>query len=185
MHRVLNTSQPGLIDPEAALYGYCMEWRMFNQAGRPLSIGDSPRQTGEGSATSLHSSAPALLHTLSTRHLMDAAPYLKQARATYWGGMSEVYPALHLLHLPDEDLEVGKVTIFVEGAGETPFCPRPTNPVYDTSRPAPPYAFVWEAFPTEPTWCPALPPATKAPRGWALPRLSPPLSGASGADHSW
>ena len=73
MHRVMNTVLPGLIGPEAALNGYWMEWRMSNQWDRPLSMGDKLRLTGEESATSLHSSAPALLHALRTRHPMDAA----------------------------------------------------------------------------------------------------------------
>ena len=123
---------------------------------------------------SRRSSAPALLHALRTRYPGDAAPYLNQARATYPGGVSELDAALHLLHPPDEDLEVGEITVFVEGAEEAPARPRPTNPVYDGARPTPPYAIVCEAFPREPTWCPALPPATHAPRGWANPHLSPP-----------
>ena len=44
-------------------------------------------------------------------------------------GMSELAAALHLLHPPHEDLEVGEVTIFVEGAGWTSFCSRQINPV--------------------------------------------------------
>ena len=111
------------------------------------------------------------------------APYLNQARATYPGGVSELDAALHLLHPPDEDLEVGEITVFLEGADEAPARPRPTNPVYDSTRPTPPYASVCEAFPKEPTWCPALPPATHAPRGWANPDLPPPLSRTSGAHH--
>ena len=132
---------------------------------------------------SLRSSAPALLHALRTRYPGDAAPYLNQARATYPGGVSQLDAALHLLHPPDEDLEVGEVTVFVEGADEASARPRPTNPVYDGTRPTPPYAVVYEAFPREPTWCPALPPATHAPRGWANPDLSPPLSRTRGAHH--
>ena len=38
-------------------------------------------------------------------------------------------------------------------------------------------------FPREPTWCPALPPATHAPRGWTSLHLSPPLSRTRGAHH--
>ena len=174
MHRIVNAVRPGLIGPEAALYGYWMEWHRSNRSGRPLSMGDTLRLTGEGSATSLHSSAPALLHALRTRCPMDAALYLDQAGATYPGGVSELDGALQLLHPPDEDLEVGEVTILVAGTGETPTRPRPTNPVYDGARPTPPYAVMCEAFPREPTWCPALQPATHAPRGWADPRLSPP-----------
>ena len=97
--------------------------------------------------------------------------------------MSELDAALHLLHPPDEDLEVGEITVFVEGAEEAPARSRPTNPVYDGTRPTPPYAIVCEAFPREPTWCLALPPATHAPRGWASPDLSPPLSRTRGAHH--
>ena len=183
MHRIVNAVRPGLISPEAALYGHWMEWRESNRSGRPLSMGDALRMTGAGSAMSLHSSAPALLRALRTRYPRDAAPYLNQARATYPGGVSELDAALHLLHPPDEDLEVGEVTVFVEGADEASARPRPTNPVYDGTGPTPPYAVVYEAFPREPTWCPALPPATHAPRGWANPDLSPPLSRTKGAHH--
>ena len=172
MHLVVNAVRPGLIGPEAALYGYSMEWHTSNRSGRPLLMGDTLRLTGEGSATSLHSRAAALLHALRTRQPMDAAPDLNQARATYPGRVSEL--VLHLLHAPDKDLEVGEVTIFVEGAGETPTRPRQTNPVYDSIKPTPPYAVVCEAFPREPSCCPVLPLATHAPRSWADPRLSPP-----------
>ena len=73
---------------------------------------------------SLRSSAPTLLHALRTRYPGDTAPYLNQARATYPGGVCELDAALHLLHPPDEYLEVGKITVFVEGAGEAPARPR-------------------------------------------------------------
>ena len=63
------------------------------------------------------------------------------------------------------------------------FYTRPTNPVYDGTSPIPLYAVVCEAFPREPTWCPALPPAMHAPRCWANPDLSPPLSRTRGAHH--
>ena len=151
-----------------------MEWHGSNRSGRPLSMGDTLQLTGAGSAMSLRSSAPALLHALRMRYPRDAARYLNQARATYPGGVPELDAALHLLHPPDEDLEVGEITVFVEGAEEAPARPRPTNPVYDSTRPTPLYAIVCKAFPREPTWCPALPPATHAPRGWANPDLSPP-----------
>ena len=183
MHRIVNAIQQGLISPEAALYRHWMEWHESNRSGRPLSMGDTLQLTGAGSAMSLRSSAPALLHALRTRYPGDAAPYLNQALATYPGGVSELDAALHLLHPPDEDLEVGKITVFVEGADEVPARPRPTNPVYDGTRPTPPYAIVCEAFPREPTWCPALPPATHALRGWANPDLSPPLSRTRSAHH--
>ena len=183
MHRIVNTVQPGLISPEAALYGHWMEWHGSNRSGRPLSMGDTLRLTRAGSAMSLRSSAPALLHALRTRYPGDAALYLNQARATYPGGVSELDAVLHLLHPADEDLEVGEITVFVEGADEAPARPRPTNPVYHGTRPTPPYAIVSEAFPREPTWCPALPPATHATRGWANPDLSPPLSRTRGAHH--
>ena len=183
MHRIVMAVQPGLISPEAALYGHWMVWHESNRSGRPLSMGDTLRLTGAGSTMSLRSSAPALLHALRTRYPGDAAPYLNQAQATYPGGVAELDAALHLLHPPDEDLEVGEITVFVEGADEAPARPWPTNPVYDGTRPTPPYAIVSEAFPREPTWCPALPPATHAPRGWANPDLSPPLSRTRGAHH--
>ena len=183
MHRIVNAIQPGLIGPEAALYGHRMEWRESNRSGRPLSMGDTLRLTGAGSAMSLRSSAPALLHALRTRYPGDTAPYLNQARATYPGGVSELDAALHLLQPPDEDLEVGEITVFVEGADEAPARPRPTNPVYNGTRPTAPYAIVCEVFPREPSWCPALPPATHAPRGWANPDLPPPLSRTRSAHH--
>ena len=144
-------------------------------------MADALRVTGEGLATSLHSSALALLHALRTRLWMDTATYLNRARATYPGGISELDWALHLLHPLDKKLDVGEVTILVEGAGEASPRPRPTNPVYDGKRPTPPYAVLCDAFPREPTWCPALPPATHAPRSWAHPRLFPPLSRTRGA----
>ena len=180
MHRIVNAVQPGLISPEAALYGDWMDRRTSNRSGRLLSMGDTLRLTGAGSAMSLHSSDPALLHALRTRCPGDTVPYLNQARATYPGGVWESDAALHLLHPPDEDLEVGEITVFVEGADEAPTRPRPTNPVYDGARPTPPYAVMCEAFPREPTWWPAPPPATHAPRCWVSPNLSPPLSRTRG-----
>ena len=183
MHRIVNAVQPGLISPEAALYRHWMEWCTSKWSGRPLSMGDTLRLTGAGSAMSLHSSAPALLHALRTRCPRDTAPYLNRARATYPAGVSQLDAVLHLLHPPDEDLEVGEITVFVEGAGQAPTRSRPTNPVYDGTRPTPPYAVVCEAFRREPAWCPALPPATHAPCGWASPHLSPPVSRTRGAHH--
>ena len=138
MHRIVNVVQPGLISPEAALYGHWMEWRESNRSGWPLPVGDTLRLTGAGSATSLRSNAPALLHALRTRCPGDTAPYLSQARATYPGGVFELDAALHLLHPPDEDLEVGEITVFMEGADEAPTRPRPTSPVYDGARPTHP-----------------------------------------------
>ena len=183
MHRIVNVVQPGLISQEAALYGHWMEWPESNRPGRPLSMGDNLRLTGAGCGMSLHSSAPALLHALRTRCPGDTAPYLNQARATYPWGVAKLDTALHFLHPPDEDLEVGEVTVFVEGADEAPARPRPTNPVYDGARRTPPYAPMCEAFPREPACCPALPPATHVPRGWANQALSPPLSRTRGAHH--
>ena len=183
MHRIVNAIQPGLIGPKAALYGHWIEWRESNRSGPPLSMGDTLRLTGAGSAMSLRSSTTALLQGLRTRYPGDTAPYLNQARATYPGGVSELDAALHLLHPPDEDLEVGEITVFVEGGEEAPAHPRPTNPVYDGTRPTPPYAIICEAFPRAPTWCPGLPPATHAPRGWANADLPPPLSRIRGAQH--
>ena len=177
MHRIVNTVRPGVISPEAALYGHWMELHESNRSGQPLSLEDTLQLTGAGSAMSLRSSAPALLHALRTRYPGDMAPYLNQARATYPGRVSDLDAALHLLHPLDEDLEVGEITVFVEGADEAPASPQPTNLVYDGTTPTPPYAMVCEAFPREPTWCPALPPATHAPRGWANPELSLPSPG--------
>ena len=137
-------------------------------------MGDTLQLTGAGSAMSLHSSAPALLHALRPRCPGDTAPYLNQARAIFPGGVSELDAALHLLHPPDEDLEVGQITVFVEGADKAPTRSRLTNPVYDGTRPTPRYAVMCEAFPREPTWCPALQPTKHTARGWANPNLSPP-----------
>ena len=39
MHRIVNANRPGLIGPEAALYGYWMEWRTSNRSGRDLLWG--------------------------------------------------------------------------------------------------------------------------------------------------
>ena len=183
MHQVVNAVQPGLIGPEAALYGYWMEWLKSNRFGRPLSMRGTLRLKGEGSATSLNSSALALLHALRTCHPMAAAPYLNKARARYPGGVLELDAALHLLHPPDKDLEVGEVIIFVEGAGKTATHSRPPTPVYDGTWPTPPYAVVCKAFPREPTWFPALPPATHVPRSRVDPRLPPPLSRTRGAHY--
>ena len=133
MHRIVNAIRPGLISPEAALYGHWMEWRESDRSDRPLSMGDTLRLTGAGSAMSLRSSAPALLHALRTRYLGDAAPYLNQARATYPGGVSELDAALHLLHPPDEDLEVGEVTVFGEARMRRP--PAPGRPTRCTTAP--------------------------------------------------
>ena len=69
---------------------------------------------------------------------------------------------------------MGEVMVFVEGADKAPSRPQPTNRVYHCARPTPPYAVLCEAFPREPTSCPALSPATHAPRGCANPNLSPP-----------
>ena len=41
MHRVVNAIQPGVISPEAALYGHWMEWHESNRSDQPLSMGDT------------------------------------------------------------------------------------------------------------------------------------------------
>ena len=173
MHRIVNTVRPGLIGPEAALYGHWMEWHESNWSGRPLSMGDTLQLTGAGSAMFLRSSAPALLHALRTRYPGDATPYLNQARATYPGGVSELDAALHLLHPPDEDLEMGEITVFGEGADEAPARPGlpPRTPSY-----------AWRS-PGRPLGAPPTRRATHAPRGWANPDLPPPLSRTRGAHH--
>ena len=90
LHRVVNAVWPGLIGPEAALL------RGTGWSGaRPTSRADpyqwgGLRLTGEGSASYLHSSPPALLHALRMRRSMDAAPHLNQARAIYPGGVLEL-----------------------------------------------------------------------------------------------
>ena len=57
MHRIVNAIQPGLISPEAALYGHWIKWQESNRSGRPLSMQDTLWLTGAGSAMSLRSSA--------------------------------------------------------------------------------------------------------------------------------
>ena len=78
-------------------------------------------------------------------------PVPEPGTGTYPGGVSELDAALHLLHLPDEDLEVVEVTISVAGAGETPLRPRPRNLVKDGTRQTPPRAVVCNAFSRDPT----------------------------------
>ena len=174
MHRIVNAIQRGLIGPEAALYGHWMEWRESNPLSRPLSMGDTLWLTGPGSAMSLRSSAPALLHALRTRYPGDTAPYLNQARARYLGGVSELNAALHLLHPPDEDLEVGEITVFVEGADEAPARPRPINPVHNGTGPTPPVRHRMRGVPQGAHLVPR-PPASdaRAPR-LGQPRPAPP-----------
>ena len=131
----------------------------------------------------LRSSAPALPHVLRTRYPGDTAPNLNQARATYPGGVSELDAALHLLHPGDEDLEVGEITVFVEGADKAPARPRPTNPVYDgTGRPphTPSYA---RRSPGSP---PGAPPSRRRhtrPAAGPTKTCPPPLSRTRAADH--
>ena len=96
MHRIVNAIQPGSSARRRPSTG--TGWTGANRSGRPLSIGDTLRLTGAGSAMSLHSSAPAPLQALRTRYPGDTAPYLNPARATYPGGVSELDAALHLLH---------------------------------------------------------------------------------------
>ena len=105
--------------------------------------------------------------------LDGCSPYLNKAQATYAGGTSELDAALHRLHPPDKELELGEVTIFAEGAGETPPRPSPPDLVYNRRRPTHRHAVMFDAFLREPLWCPANPPAGQAPRSWAQPHLSP------------
>ena len=176
MHRSVNAVQPGLISPEAALYGHWMEWRTSNRSGRPLSMGDTLRLTGAGSAMSLHNSALALLHPLRTRCPGDTAPHLNQARATYQGGVSELDAAIHLLHPPDKDLEVGEITVFVEGADEAPTRPRPTNHVYERRQADPPVRRHVRAVPQGAHLVPRPPPSdARTPRLGQPEPVPPPL----------
>ena len=48
MHRIANAVRPGLISPEAALYGHWMEWRESNRSGRPPVHGGHPPADGSG-----------------------------------------------------------------------------------------------------------------------------------------
>ena len=70
-------------------------------------MGDALKLTGKGLATSVHSSALALLHALRMGLPMETAQSLNQARATYPGGVSELDAALHLMQPPGKELEVG------------------------------------------------------------------------------
>ena len=60
MHLIANAVQPGLISPEVALYRHWMELRTFNGSGRTLSMGDTLRLTGAGSASPAARSRDAL-----------------------------------------------------------------------------------------------------------------------------
>ena len=160
-----------------------MEWRESNRSAQPLSMGDTLPLTGVGSAISLRSSARALLHALRKRYPGDTAPYLNQARATYPGGVSELDAALHLLHPPDEDLEVGGITVFVEGPDEAPVRPRPINAVYDRTRPTPPYAMCARRSPGSPPGAPPSRQRRKPPVAGPNQTCPPPLSRTRGAHH--
>ena len=118
MHQVVHAVRAGLVDPEAVLYGLSVQLPTPHQAGRPLTMGDTLPLMGGGAGTALRSSAPARLHALRTCPSADEAPYLNQARAKYQ--VSELDVALHLLHLPEEFVEVAEVTVFVEGADDAP-----------------------------------------------------------------
>ena len=183
MHRIVNAVQPELISPEAALYGHWMEWHESNRSGWPLSMGDTLQLTGAGSAMSLRCSAPALLHALRTRYPGDAAPYLNEARATYPGGVSELDAALHLLHAPDEDLEVGEITVFVEGAEEAPARPRPTNPGVRRHQADPPVRHRMRGVPQGSHLVPRAPAGDARVPRLGQPRPAPPLSRTRGAHH--
>ena len=183
MYQIVNAVHPVLIDPDAALYGLLVAWHVSNQAGRPLSMVNALRVTGERSATVLRSSSAALLQALRTRHSAGEALYLNQAQAGYPGGMSERDAALHLLHPLDEGLEPGEGTMFMEVACEACSRPRQTNSVYEGTRQAPPYAVMCDAYPRDPGWCSALPQATCMPRSCAHPLLSLHFSRTRGTDH--
>ena len=126
-------------------------WHTANRTGRPLSVGDTLRRTGEGSAASLCNSAPALLHALQARYAAEEAPYLNQVRATCPGGVSEPDTALHLHHSPDEDLELGEIRVFMEGGCEAP------------TRPQRPSRCTMERDPLPRTWSCATPPPGNLP----------------------
>ena len=165
MHRIVNAIQAGLIGPEAAPYGHWMEWRESNRSGRLLSMGDTLWLTGAGSAMSLRSSAPALLHALRTRYPGDTAPYLNQAWATYPGGVTSWMRRSSFYTHWTRTWRWAKSRCSWKARTRRPPAPgRPTRYTTAPGRP-PPYAIVCEAFPRETTWCPALPPATHAPRG--------------------
>ena len=182
MHRIVNAVQPGLISREAALYGHWMEWRESNRSGRPLSMGDTLRLTGAGSAMSLRSSA---------------SPAARPQDALLRGHGPVPEPGAG--HIPGGSVRGGRgappstPTGRGTGGGQSHGIrgrrgrgahPPPTDqPGVRWHQADPPYAVMCEAFPREPTWCPALPPATHAPRGWANPNLSPPLSRTRGAHH--
>ena len=182
MHRIVNAVQPGLISPEASIYGHWMKWRESNWSGRPPSMGDTLRLTGAGSAMSLHSSAQALLHALRTR-----CP-----------GHNPV-PEPGAGHIPGGSVRVGRGAPPPTPTGRGPgggrshgirgrrrrgaHPPPADQPGVRRRQANPPYAVMCDAFPREPTWCPALPPATHAVCGCANANLSPPLSRTRIAHH--
>ena len=127
MQDTVNAVRPGLAEPQAALHRLWMVWRTSHQAGWPLLMADALRLTAERSATALGSSTPALLHATRSCHPAGKALYLNQARAKHAGGGSELDAAHHLLHPPEEDLETGDITIFVESEGKATRRPCPTN----------------------------------------------------------
>ena len=94
--------------------------------------------------------------------------------------MLELDAAVQFLHLPDADLEVEKVTIFVEGATKTPSRPRPTIALYDGTGPTPLRCRV-QRVPQGAHLVPR--PLAGAPRSWAHQHLSPPLPRTRGAHH--
>ena len=131
---------------------------------------------------SLCSSAPALLHALRTRCPGDTAPYLNQARATFPGGVSELDAALHLLHPRKGTWRRAKSRCSWKARTRRPPAPgRPTR--CTTAQGQPPVRRHVRGVPQRAHLVLALPPATHAPRRWANPDLSPPLSRTRGAHH--
>ena len=167
----------GPLDPEAALYGIWKDSCTSNRTGRPRSVGNALQLAGEGSASSHRSSTPALLHTLPTRHAAEEARSLNQVRAKCLGGVSELVAALHHLHLPDEEMEVGEITVFFVGSCEAPSPPRATNPVYDGRPSIRPYAVLCNSFRRKPAKHPTLLTASYMPHSWTHPHLLPPPLG--------
>ena len=133
MHRIVNAIQPGAHQPGGGPLRELDRVARVQPVGPAPVHGEYPAADGSGVRH-----VPPQQRPSPAARPQDAAPYLNLAGATSPGGVSELDAALHLLHPPDEDLEVGEITVFVEGAEEAPPGPWPTNPVYDGTRPTPP-----------------------------------------------
>ena len=178
---VVKPMRSQLVAPKAAPYAIWKQWHTYNWTGWPLSMGEALRLTGKKLATSLGSSAPALLHPLRALYSVDEAPFLNQAGARSPRGVSELNAAVHFLHPSEQDREVREDTIFAEGAckafpARQSWCKTEQHPPLRTPLCATPSSANRPGGPPS-RW----PPTCRA----AAPTLfySPPLSGTRGTSH--